>query len=279
MLAEDTAVAPGEQDAEIVGPPLSTFEPFDADAAVDNIEAERRAEPPETGEPVNTTSDIFKLSVDDLPFVSQADEPSRSDRAEDVEPALNIVDAPSPEEVSPGPVLELPPDTFASAVETTLPDPAVLTLDDAALTFMDENVPPTQPSREPTATAGDATPADALTSPDMLVLEDSPESMLPEDLIVELGTPDTGPQEGVTPLDALAPGELDDAALPGHLTLELDTLEIMAHESSMTLDDVRLDDPPGDVQSTMSPPHNQTGDEEDLLLDVDDFEFDDDAQA
>jgi len=45
------------------------------------------------------------------------------------------------------------------------------------------------------------------------------------------------------------------------------------------LDDLRLDDPPGDVPSPMSPPQHQADDEETLLLDLDDVECDDDAQA
>ncbi len=92
------------------------------------------------------------------------------------------------------------------------------------------------------------------------------------------------PHEEVSlwPVLELAPDTSASAAettLPGHLTLELDASEIIAPWSSMTLDDLRLDDPPGDVQSHMSPPQHQAGDEEALLLDLDDVEFDDDTQA
>ena len=92
-------------------------------------------------------------------------------------------------------------------------------------------------------------------------------------------TTSTGPEQGLPPSDALALGDLDKTTLPGHLTLELDASEIMANWSSMTLDDLQLDDPPGDVQSKMSPPQDQAGDEEALLLDLDDVEYDDDALA
>jgi hypothetical protein len=77
----------------------------------------------------------------------------------------------------------------------------------------------------------------------------------------------------------LALGELDDKTLLGHLTLELDASEITANRSSSTLDDVWLDDPPGDVQSKASTPQNEADDGEGLRLDLDAFEIDDDTPA
>jgi len=46
--------------------------------------------------------------------------------------------------------------------------------------------------------------------------------------------------------------------------------------SSSTTDNPQHEDPPGDVKSNMSPPNDQGDNEEELLLDLDDLEFEDD---
>ena len=51
----------------------------------------------------------------------------------------------------------------------------------------------------------------------------------------------------------------------------------MASEvSSIILDNLQLENPPGDIQSKMPPRDDQADDEEELLLDLDGLELDDD---
>jgi hypothetical protein len=128
------------------------------------------------------------------------------------------------------------------------------------------------------AAASEAVPS--LQLQDIVLAEDTP--AVPEEQGLEIVDVPSPEEVSLWPVLELAPDTSASAAettLPGHLTLELDASEIIAPWSSMTLDDLRLDDPPGDVQSHMSPPQHQAGDEEALLLDLDDVEFDDDTQA
>lgn len=215
--------------------------------------------------PEEQVPEIVDLAI---PTIEPLDSEAAVDR---IEPTHNTFDASDPEEMSLWPGFGLEPDTANSAAETTL--------DDAALRLTDEPGPPTQPSHELMATAGDATPEDTLTSADISALEDLEESTLPGELIIDLSAPDTGPEQDLTTLGALALGDPDDTTLPEHLTLDFDMSEIIADWSSATLDDLQLVDLPGDVQSAMSPPQNQAGDEEELLLDLDDVASDDDTKA
>jgi hypothetical protein len=120
----------------------------------------------------------------------------------------------------------------------------------------------------------------SLPLPDIVLAEYTP--AVPEEQGLEIVDVPSPEEVSLWPVLELAQDTAASAAettLPGHLTLELDASEIMAPWPSMTLDDVRLDDLPGDMQSPISPPQNQAGDEEALLLDLDDVEGDDDAQA
>ena len=115
------------------------------------------------------------------------------------------------------------------------------------------------------------------------------------DSVLAADTPAVPEEQGLELVDVSSPEEVSlwpvlesapdtsasapETTLPGQLTLELDASEIMAPWSSMTLDDLQLDELPGDMLSPMSPPQNQASDEEALLLDLDDVECDDDAQA
>jgi hypothetical protein len=184
--------------------------------------------------------------------------------------------------------------TLAEA-ETTLSDPAGTTLDEAPLTFADEDVPRTPPSREAMPIATGLTPDDVLTSSDMFALEDLEASTPPEYVTLELSVPalsddpppgdapetaeaslSTDVDPGLPTLEALPVGDLDDGAFSGHLTLELDSAEITSDVSSITLDNPQRENLPGDVKSKMSPPDDQGDDEEELLLDLDDLECEDD---
>jgi len=279
-LAEDTPVVPEEQVPEIDDLDSATIEIPDVDAASSPLEAQRGAEPPEVEEPVDTTLDILEPSVDDALVTLQVHEPSDSDRTEVIEPTRSTVDAPASQEMSLLP-LELPADTSDSTFETTLPEFAMATLDDAASMFMDETMPLTPPSPELMATTGDAPPEDAVTSAETPALDDLAGLTLPGDLNIEPSPPETGPERDFTTSDALALGAFDDTTLPGHLTLDFDISALRADLSSAPPDDVRRDDLPGDVQSEMSPPQNQAEDEDELRLDLDldDVASDDDTPA
>ena len=231
------------------------------------------------GEPVNATLDSFEPTVDDALFVAPPHEPSGSDFAEVVAPDLGPVDVPGTEDVSLWPGFELSLDMSDSADEAALLDLAMPTLDDTALAFTAEKMPPTQPSPGLPATADEATPEDPLTPSDISALEDLGELTLPRYLSLELSPADSSPDQDLTTPDALPLGDLDVTTLPGHLTLDLDMSEFMADWSSAPLDDVQLDDAPGDEQLEMPPPQPQTGDAEELLLDLDDVELDDDTKA
>jgi len=161
----------------------------------------------------------------------------------------------------------------------TLDSFAVPTLDDATVMVTDENVPPTQPAHELTAAAGETSLEDALTPADMLILADVEGATLPGQLTLDSGVPETGAEQDVTVSEALPLGDAEDTLLPGGLTLDLDMSEIMTDWSSETLADVQLDAPPGEVQSETSPPQNQAGEEEALLLDLDEAVSDDDTPA
>jgi hypothetical protein len=88
-----------------------------------------------------------------------------------------------------------------------------------------------------------------------------------------------GPEPDVPVVEALTFADLDDIALPSHLTLELDGSEMASEVSSIILDNLQLDNSPGDTQSHLSPHDAQADEEEELLLDLDDFELDDDKPA
>jgi len=89
-------------------------------------------------------------------------------------------------------------------------------------------------------------------------------------------SPSAGADPGFPAAAALPLGNPDDAVLPEYLTLELDASEMTANVSSILLNNLQLDDLPGDAQSKMSPPGDQGDEEEELLLDLEDLEFDDD---
>jgi len=167
-------------------------------------------------------------------------------------------------------------------------------------------VPPA--STAPAAT-GDPTRADALPSSGMFASEDLEESSLAEPFTLELDALDlptefmsgpfaaaehTPPQEDTAPqgvpieadpefvlssFEALSVEEHDATTQPGHLTIELDASALPADVSSITPDEPQLAHAPGDVPSPAPPPANPIDDEEALILDLDDLEFDDEERA
>jgi hypothetical protein len=162
-----------------------------------------------------------------------------------------------------------------------------------------EEIPPT----------AETPPEGLLTSSDMFALENLEDPMPPEHLTLELeppvlpadlastslpevaptllpatseipeAHPSAGPEPALPVVEALTFADLDDIALPSHLTLELDGSEMASEVSSIILDNLQLDNSPGDTQSHLSPHDVQADEEEDLLLDLDDLELDDDKPA
>jgi hypothetical protein len=80
-------------------------------------------------------------------------------------------------------------------------------------------------------------------------------------------------------VEAVSFEDLDDIALPGHLTLELDNSEMASEVSSIVLDNLQPENPPSDLQSKMPPRDDQVDEEPELLLDLDGLELDDDEPA
>jgi hypothetical protein len=261
VLAEDTPVASAEPGPEVVEPTLPTIELLDATTALAQTDAARPSAPEETEE------------------------------------AMGLL-----------PSLEFDLSTLAEA-EATLSDLAGPTRDEAPFTFADEAGPRPPSISEWTPTAAETPPEGLLTSSDMFALENLEDPIPPEHLTLELNPPvlpadlASGPLEDAphTPLPATPeipelltsagtePGlpvveaasfeDLDDIALPGHLTLELDRSEMASEVSSIILDNLQLENPPGDLQSTMPPRDDQADDEQELLLDLDGLELDDDEPA
>lgn len=294
VLADETPAAQEESASERVDPTLPTIELIEVETTFAHIDAERRAASEGVEEATSPVANSMDFSVDDSALAMDADEASGSDMPEVVEPAFMTLDDPHLEDISLPHFFEFELGTLAEA-ETTLSDPAGTTLDEAPLTFADEDVPRTPPSREAMPTATGLTPDDVLTSSDMFALEDLEASTPPEHVTLELSVPalsadpppgdapetaeaslSTNVAPGLSTPEVLPVGNLDDGAFSGHLTLELDSSEITSDVSSITLDNPQREDLPGDVKSKMSPPDDQGDDEEELLLDLDDLEFEDD---
>jgi hypothetical protein len=307
VLAEDVPIASGEPEPEVVEPTLPTIELLDTATAFAQIDAARFSVPEETSEATSQGRDSVELSMDDSLLSIEADEPSGSDMADIVEPAITTLDAPRPEDVGLPPSFEFKLSTFSEA-EATLSDLAAPTLDEVPLTLADDAISRPPAVSEWTPTAAETPPEGILTSSDMFALEDLEESVPPEHLTLELGPaaltadlasgiledatrtppavpeiPETltgaGIEPDLPPVEALTFEDFDDIALPGHLTLELDGSEMASEVSSIILDNLQLENPPSDVQSNMPPHDAQADDEEELLLDLDSLELDDDEPA
>ena len=180
------------------------------------------------------------------------------------------------------------------------------TLDETLLTFADEAMPRPPSVIEGMPTAVETPPEGLLTSSDMFALENLEDPMPPEYLTLELESPvlptdlassrlaeatptplpatpeipepltSAGTEPGVPLVEAVSFEDLDDITLPGHLTLELDSSEMASEVSSIILDNLQLENLPGDIQSKMPPHDDQADDGEELLLDLDNLELDDD---
>ena len=228
--------------------------------------------------------DSVELSVDDSGLFIASDEPSGGDMADVIEPALTTLDELPGEDRGLPPSFEFDLSTLSEAEAT----PSVI-----------EGMP----------TAAETPPEGLLTSSDMFALENL-EDLMPQDhLTLELESPalptdlassrlgdppstlppatpeipepltSAGTEPGLPLVEVVSFEDLDDITLPGHLTLELDSSEMASEVSSIILDNLQLENPPGDIQSKMPPHDDQADDGEELLLDLDSLELDDDERA
>jgi hypothetical protein len=305
VLAEDNPRASAAPAAEVVEPTQPTIELLDATTALAPADAARPSSPEETGKAMGASRASAALSVDDSVLSSASDEPSGSARADVIEPTITAFDDPPQEAMGVLPSLEFDLSTFAEAA-ATLSEFDGPTHDEAPFTFADEagSRPPSVSEWAPTA--AETPPEGLLTSSDMFALENLEDPVPPEHLTLELEQPPVLPADvtssfleeaphtppaapeipelltsastepGLPVVEAVSFEDLDDIALPGHLTLELDNSEMASEVSSIILDNLQPENPPGDLPSQMPPRDAQADDEQELLLDLDGLELDDD---
>jgi hypothetical protein len=309
VLAEDTSITSVEHAPEVIEPALPTSDLHDATTASAQTDAARPSAPEETAKAANLVYTSVEAAVEDAVLSIEADEPSESAGADGV--ASTII---TPEEPPRGAMglqssLEFDLSTLSDA-EATLSDLAVPTLDEVPRASADE-VRPRPPSViEEMPPAVETPPEGLLTSSDMFALENLEDPRPPEHLTLELEPPvlptdlasknllveaappllpatseipetltSAGPEPDLPVVEALPFADLDDIALPAHLTLELDGAEMASEVSSIILDNLQLDNPPSATQSPLLPHDDQADDEEELLLDLDGSELDDDEPA
>jgi hypothetical protein len=279
VLAEDTPIAAAEPESEIVEPTLRTIELLDA---------VRPSAPEETEEAMGLVHDNVELSEDDPGLSLASDTPAGSDQVDIIEPGITTLDAPPAEEMELPPAFEFDISTFSEA-EATPSDPVVPTLDAG------------------TSTAEETPHEGLLTSSDMFTLENLGDSLPLEHLPLELEPPvlpadlassrlkdapptppppdipepptSAGTEPDLPLAEAVSFEDLDDIALPGHLTLELDTSELASEISSISLDHLQPENPPGDIQAKMPSHDAQADDEEELFLDLENLELDDSDES
>jgi hypothetical protein len=285
VLAEDTSLASAEPAPEVGEPTLPTIELLDATTVLAQADAARPSAPAET------------------------EEASGSDMAEVIEPTITAFDDPHQEAVGLLPSLEFDLSRLAEA-EATLSELAGPRRDEAPFTFADEAEPRPPSISEWASTVAETPPEGLLTSSDMFALENLEDPLPPEYLTLELEQPPVLPADlassfleeaphtplpaapdmpelltsaGTEPdlpvVEAVSFEDLDDIALPGHLTLELDNSEMASEVSSIVLDNLQPENPPSDLQSKMPPRDDQVDEEPELLLDLDGLELDDDEPA
>jgi hypothetical protein len=291
VLAEDTSTASTsvEHTSEVSEPTQPAIDLRDATTASARTDAARPSAPEETAEATDLVGQSIEIAVEDSVLSVEADEPHRE--------AMGLQAS-----------LDLDLSTLAEA-EATLSDLAAPTLDEAPFTSADVFMPRPPSVMEEIPTAAETPPEGLLTSSDMFALENLEDPMPPEHLTLELEPPvlptelasnllaeaaptlppaapevpetltSAGPEPDVPVVEALTFADLDDIALPAHLTLELDASAMASEVSSIILDNLELDNPPGDTRSHLSPHDAQADEEEELLLDLDDLELDDEKPA
>ena len=269
--------------------------------------------PPQNAPASLETQDVPSLQLDvshvDLPHFTPADTPEAKSideaEAESVDEAVSVVD-------SSGTLTSFPLQDVVLAEDTPIasaapePDLVMPTLDEAPLTCADETIPHPPAVSAWTPTPVETPPEGLLTSADMLALENLEDLIPSEYLTLELDLPalpadsassileeapqtpppappatpepltSADPEPGLPLVEATSFEDLDDIALPGHLTLELDGSEMASEVSSIILDNLQLDDLLGNIPSQMPPRDEPADDEEELLLDLESLALDED---
>jgi hypothetical protein len=237
VLAEDTPIASVESAPEVIDPTLPTIELPDTTTAFAQIDTARPSAPEETGEATSLVRDSIELSVDDAVLSIASDEPSVSE--------------------------------WTPTAAETPPEGLLTSSDMFALENLEDPIPPEHLTLE---LEPPVLPADLASN----LLEDAPHTPLPATPEIPELLTSAGTEPGLPVVEAVSFEDLDDIALPGHLTLELDSSEMASEVSSIILDNLQLENPPGDIQSKMPPRDDHADDEEELLLDLDSLELDDD---
>lgn len=304
LLAEETPAALEASPPESVEPTIPTIELVDMEATLPQRAAETSAAPPEVALSSDLPSVVF--STDDAPFVTRDVALPSSDPPPSVEPLVSRIDETRwAEERRPGAfALEPTPEAFVD--EETLQDLPIPTLNEADFASVDDTLSPLPPQEQPDVTASVA-PEGLLTSSDMGALSTLQEPTPPAYVTLEMNAPDlpddlmsslfeevaaplpqddptrtgaaTGAEAQFTASDAMALEDLDKTTLPpGHLTLELDAPDFVSDVSSTVIAPLDVDHPSGTAQPPLPPPVPRADKEEELVLDLDDLEFDDDKR-
>jgi hypothetical protein len=261
VLAEDTPMASVEPAPEVVEPTLPTIELLDATTTLAQTEAARPATPEETEE---ATGLLLSLEFD-LSTLAEA-EVLPSDLTG---PARNEAPFTDADEAGSRP----PSVSEWTPTDAETPPEGLLTSSDMfALENLEDPIPPEHLTLE---LEPPVLPADLASG----VLEDAPQTPLPAVTEIPELLTSASTEPGLPVGEAVSFEDLDDITLPDHLTLELDSSDMASEVSSIILDNLQPENPPGDIQSRIPPHDDQADDEPELLLDLDGLELGDDEPA
>lgn len=224
---------------------------------------------PAVVDPTMPTIQLSYTTMEGAVLTPEVHEPSANDIADVVEPALTTLDESRLQALGRLPSFE---DEWAPLTVERMPEDILTSADMFALEDLEETIPPGPLTLELETSV---LPADLASN----LLEDATSvppyntPQLPETY------PGTRLEPPLPPTDASIFEGLDNITLPGHLTLELDRSEIASEVSSIILDSLQLEPPPGDMQSQRSPGEDHANDEAELLLDLDNSACDDEQPA
>lgn len=278
-----------------IDPNIPTIQLLDVDTTVAHMAAERRDEPPEVANAPSAMLDSFALTVDNSVFAMGGSLANLGEVQEGLQAELDT-------ELDLDLDLTMPPaaleeTAFAVDPEMSLSDVEGSALEASALTLADED-------RYASLRPGEWPPVESmppmetsLAASGMFDLEDlADDAMVPGHLTLELQAPEllspmladagleafpespTFPAERPRTTEGQRPASAEDIEPPadtgsGPVTLELDLSEL-PDLASLTLEELQLEEPPGELRSAAAPASGERQlHEEELLLDLDDFEF------
>ncbi|MGE3536103.1 MAG: hypothetical protein AB7N91_01555 [Candidatus Tectimicrobiota bacterium] len=294
----EARVAPPEP--EVFDPTIPTIELLDVDAAMAQIDQELQDKSLGDEDAASAMLNSFELTVDESVFALGAPTEAIEAPPDLLDPQLDTETDLDTDIAHLFPNVSYEPLLTPTAHEPSLADLDTAELEAATLTFADEE--PTEPPA-----AAPQPPSEAMfTLSDMFALRELEEADagVPGHLTLELQSPEqastlvsqrfaesepAAPPEAPTLPEAEPPqadsqftasdahvlGTSESATdtIPGHLTLELDISEF-SDLASISLAEMPLEAPPGvpGMTSAASPGEPQAPGEEELLLDLDDFE-------